>query len=340
MTDTSRATAPQRHTKPSGPREERGTWREAGLGFTGIGHYYPRTVVHNEGDVTLDGRTFPAEAAESLGVRSRHVADDEETLEYMAVRAGQAALAKAGREAEEMDLVVLANWTDRQWIPEIGPAVAHSIGARRALAFDVCGACTGFVHAIQTASALLTAHPGWRRALIIAGDRFSRRARPATRSRLVFGDAAGAVVLEKGREGHGGLIDSVLDCDATEADNVAARPPEGWLRPRPELIGLAVRSSLQVAEHLLERNGMAASDIDWLVPHPGNNDIHAGVRDGLGLPTRKFLTNFAERGNTGCASIPIALSEFSESGVLKTGDTVLSTAVGSGWYYGGLVYQL
>ncbi|MGI5469995.1 ketoacyl-ACP synthase III [Streptomyces sp. CA-132043] len=340
MSGTPQSAVPQRHSKPSGAREEAGTWAEAGLGFTGIGHYYPRTVVHNEGEVTVDGRTFPAEAAEALGVRSRHVADDDETLEYMAVRAGQAALARSGHDADAMDLVVLANWTDRQWIPESGPAVAHALGAHRALAFDVCGACTGFVHAVQTASAMLAGHPGWRRALVIAGDRFSRRARPATRSRLVFGDAAGAVVLEKGAEGGGRLIDSVLDCDATEADTVAARPPEGWLRPRPELIGLAVRSSLQVAEHLLGRNGMTAGDIDWLVPHPGNNDIHAGVRDGLDLPPRKFLTNFAARGNTGCASIPIALSEFTESGVLKPGDTVLSTAVGSGWYYGGLVYQL
>ncbi len=237
--------------------------------------------------------------------------------------------------------MVLANWTDRQWIPEIAPGVATALGANAALAFDLCGACTGFVHGVQTAAAMLSGHPGWHRAVVVAADRFSHRARPGTRGQLVFGDAAGAVVLEKGDpEQPGGLIDSVLDCDSSQADAVAARPPEGWLRPRPELIDLAVSSSLRVADNLLTRNDLKTSDLDWLVPHPGNNAIHAGVRDGLDLEREKFLTNFAERGNTGCASIPIALSEFSAAGVLKPGDLVLSTAVGSGWYYGGLLYQL
>jgi 3-oxoacyl-[acyl-carrier-protein] synthase-3 len=194
---------------------------------------------------------------------------------------------------------------------------------------------------VQTAASFLTAHPGWRRAVVVAADRFSHRARPGTRSQLVFGDAAGAVVLEKGDpDSSRGLLDSVLDCDAAEADTVAARPPEGWLRPRPELIDLAVRSSLRVADTVLTRNAMKSGDIDWLVPHPGNNAIHAGVRDGLDLPPEKFLTNFPHRGNTGCASIPIALSEYSAAGVLRPGNLVLSTAVGSGWYYGGLLYRL
>jgi 3-oxoacyl-[acyl-carrier-protein] synthase-3 len=322
-------------------RTEGRTWAGSGLRFTGLGHYYPRTRRSNEGGVTIDGRTHSAEEAAALGVRSLHTATDDEPLEYMALRAAQAALEAAGRPAADLDLLVLANWTDRQWIPELAPAVAAALGADTALAFDVCGACTGFVHATQTAAAFLTAHPGWRHAVVVAADRFSHRARPGTRGQLVFGDAAGAVVLEKGSpRDDSELLDSVLDCDASEADTVAARPPEGWLRPRPELIDLAVRSSLRVADTVLSRNAMKPSDIDWLVPHPGNNAIHAGVRDGLDLPREKFLTNFAERGNTGCASIPIALSEFFRDGLLRRGDLVLSTAVGSGWYYGGLLYRL
>ncbi|MGW2491646.1 ketoacyl-ACP synthase III [Streptomyces sp. NPDC001606] len=322
-------------------RTEGRTWTGSGLKFTGLGHYFPREQRSHEGEVTLDGRTYPPEAAAELGVRSLHVAAEDETVEFMAVEAARAALARAGREAGELDLVVLANWTDRQWIPELAPGVATALGAHGALAFDVCGACTGFVHGVQTAASFLTAHPGWKRAVVVAADRFTRRARPGTRGQLVFGDAAGAVVLEKGDpDDPSGLLDSVLDCDSTQADAVAARPPEGWLRPKPELIDLAVASSLRVADNVLDRNGLKTSDIDWLVPHPGNNAIHAGVRDGLDLDPERFLTNFAERGNTGCASIPIALSEFSEKGVVKSGDLVLSTAVGSGWYYGGLLYRL
>ena len=322
-------------------RTEARTWTGTGLRFTGLGHYFPRLKRSHEGEVTLDGRTYPPEAAAELGVKSLHVAGEDETVEFMAVQAACSALEKAGREAGDLDLLVLANWTDRQWIPEIAPGVAAALGAHGALAFDVCGACTGFVHGVQTAASLLTAHPGWKRAVVVAADRFTRRARPGTRGRLVFGDAAGAVVLEKGDpDDPSGLLDSVLDCDAAEADTVAARAPEGWLRPKPELIDLAVSSSLKVADNVLARNGLKTSDIDWLVPHPGNNAIHAGVRDGLDLDSARFLTNFAERGNTGCASIPIALSEFSQSGLLRSGDLVLSTAVGSGWYYGGLLYRL
>lgn len=322
-------------------RTEGATWTGSGLRFTGFGHYFPRHRRSHEGEVSVGGRTHDARTAAELGVRSLHVADADETLEFMAVRAAAAALEDAGRPADEVDLVVLANWTDRQWIPEIAPGVAAALGADGALAFDLCGACTGFVHAVQTAASMLSGHPGWRRAVVVAADRFSHRARPGTRGQLVFGDAAGAVVLERGdREDPSGLLDSVLDCDASQADTVAARPPQGWLRPRPELIDLAIGSSLQVAGQVLERNGLKTGDLDWLVPHPGNNAIHAGVRDGLDLPAAKFLTNFATRGNTGCASIPIALSEFTRSGVLKPGDLVLSTAVGSGWYYGGLLYRL
>ncbi|GHE12673.1 ketoacyl-ACP synthase III [Streptomyces alanosinicus] len=322
-------------------RTEGRTWTGSGLKFAGLGHYFPRHQRRHDTEVTISGRTYGPEAAAELGVRSLHVADEDETLEFMAVRAAEAALANAGREAGEADLVILANWTDRQWIPEIAPGVAHQLGADKALAFDVCGACTGFVHGVQTAASMLSAHPGWQRAVVVAADRFTRRARPGTRGQLVFGDAAGAVVLEKGDpDDPSGLLDSVLDCDSTEADTVAARPPEGFLRPKPELIDLAVRSSLRVADNVLSRNELKTSDIDWLVPHPGNNAIHAGVRDGLDLDPAKFLTNFATRGNTGCASIPIALSEFTESGVLNSGDLVLSTAVGSGWYYGGLLYRL
>lgn len=322
-------------------RSEARTWAGSGLKFSGLGHYYPRNLRRHEGGVSIAGRSYQATDVAELGVESLHVADEDETLEYMAVSAARAALDSADLPPAHADLVVLANWTDRQWIPEIAPAVAARLGADGALAFDVCGACTGFVHAVQTASALLMAHPGWRNAVVVAADRFSHRARPGTRGQLVFGDAAGAVVLDKGEPGQeNGLLDSVLDCDAAQADTVAARPPEGWLRPRPELIQLAVQSSQSVASHLLERNELKIADIDWLVPHPGNNAIHSGVRDGLDLPAEKFLTNFATRGNTGCASIPISLSEFSQAGVIRPGDLVLSTAVGSGWYYGGLLYRL
>src|SRR3954451_8885322 len=119
--------------------ESLGLWTNSGLRFGGLGHYYPRDLVKFGDEVSFDGRTWTGEQVAELGVRSLHVAQDDETVEFMAVRAARSALADAGRDAAELDLVVLANWTDRQWIPELAPAVAHGLGADRALAFDVCG---------------------------------------------------------------------------------------------------------------------------------------------------------------------------------------------------------
>ncbi|MBS2964381.1 ketoacyl-ACP synthase III [Actinocrinis puniceicyclus] len=327
--------SPQPHNPLAG---KVASWRGTGLRFAGTGHYYPRERRDQVHGVALGARSYSAEDVAQLGVRGLHRAAQDEPLEYMAQQAGRAALDDAGCAPAQIDLLILANWTERQWIPELAPQVAALIDAPQALAFDLCGACTGFVHAVQVAASMLAAGRAWRRALVIAADRFSHRARPGTRGQLVFGDAAGAVVLERVEEGQPGLLLSVLHHDAAQADTVAAR--DGWLRPKPELIELAVRSSVYAAETLLGAQGLDVDEIDWLIPHPGNNAIHSQVLDRIGLPPGRFLTNFAQRGNTGCASIPIALSEFRANGLLKPGHLVLSTAVGSGWYYGGLLYQL
>jgi 3-oxoacyl-[acyl-carrier-protein] synthase-3 len=330
--------------------EAGGIWAGAGLGFTGFGHYYPRTLVYNTFDNDSgsgsEGDRVDRAVIGSVEVRSRHVAADDETIDFMAARASAAALDRAGRESGEVDLLVLGNWSERQLVPEVAPQVALRLGASRALAFDVCGACTGFVHAVQIAAALLVANPSWRTAVVVCSEYFSRRVRPGSKGGLVVGDAAGAAVLEKrgrGERGAGdgrGLIDSVLYSAGESAEAVTVRPPLGWIKSKPELVELGIASNVTVADRLLARNGLKIDRIDWFVPHPGTGPIHGAVRERLGIAPERFITTFETRANTGSASIPTAVSEYLEKGVFHRGDLCLTPAVGSGWFYGGLLFEL
>lgn len=321
-------------------KEEHALWREAGIRITGYGHYYPRTRVVNETGDDPAGNAVDAAVIGGIDVRARHVADEDETPQDMARRAARQALDDAGVEPGAVDLLIVSNWTDRQFVPEFGPVTAHLLGADRALAFDLCGACTGFVHGVQTAAALLAATPHWTTAVVSSVDRFSRRVRPGSKGELIVGDAAGAVVLAKTPGGEPGLLDTLLISDGEASDTVTVLPPQGWIKSKKTLVDVAVASHTEVAERMLARSGVKMADIDWVVPHPGTGPLHAAVRERLGIPEERFVTNFEERANTGSASIPIVLSEMAKDGRLRPGDLVLTPTVGSGWFYGGLLFHV
>ncbi|MDQ1295400.1 MAG: ketoacyl-ACP synthase, partial [Actinomycetota bacterium] len=276
----------------------------------------------------------------TVEVVSRHVHDETETIDAMAAQAAGDALRQADVGPGDVDLLVLGNWSERQFIPEIAPQVALRLGAVNALAFDVCGACTGFVHGTQIAASLLSAHHDWDTAVVVCSEHFSSRVRPGSKGELIVGDAAGAVVLRKGLDEPRGLIDSLLISDGESAGATGVLPPRGWIKSRPDLVGLGIKSHVETCRTLLERNGLTTDDIDWFVPHPGTTPMHEGVRDALGIAPEKFVTNFTVRANTGSASIPIVLSEYRDNGTFSPGDLVLASAVGSGWYYGGLLVRL
>ncbi|MFF3559181.1 ketoacyl-ACP synthase III [Streptomyces sp. NPDC002574] len=319
-------------------------WRGSGLRLAGYGHYYPRHRVENAMDDADGGGGNAVDAAVigRLDVRGRHVADDEETPPYMGVRAAQDALEQAGKDAGEVDLLVFSNWTDRQFVPEWGPEAARLLGARRALAFDVCAACVGFVHGVQTASAMLATHPHWRTAVVMSSERFSRRVRPGSKGELIVGDAAGAAVLTRDTAagGDGGLWDSMVISDGSARETVTVYPPNGWIKSQADLIKVAADSHADLAERVLARSGITMDEIDWVVPHPGTGQLHTAVRERLGIPEERFVTNYETRANTGSASVPIVLSEMSRDGRLRPGDLCYTPAVGSGWYYGGLLFRV
>lgn len=317
---------------------QQGCWSGSGIRISGIGHYFPADLVHNGPQEAGEYNAIDQAVVGQVNVRTRGVAGADETVEFMAVRAAEHALREASRDSGEVELVVVTNWTDRQWVPELGPAVAAELSAK-ALGFDLCGACTGFVHGVQTAAALMSTMD-LRIAVVTCSEQFSRRVRPGSKGELVVGDAAGAVVLERGEPGDSGLIDSVLSSDGGSARTIYARRPEGWVTSEPTLVDRAVAGNVRVAETLLARNSIRMADVDWVVPHPGTDPVHRAVREKLGISPEQFVVTMDSRGNTSSASIPIALSELWQSGRARRGDLFLTPAIGAGFFEGGLLFRL
>jgi 3-oxoacyl-[acyl-carrier-protein] synthase III len=293
-----------------------GTWARAGIRIGGLGHCLSRRRVPDAW------------------------AGDEGTAVPAAARAVGQALHNAGREPGELGLLVLSDGDARRGGPEPGPRIAARIGADRALAFGVGGACTGFVLAVQTAAAQLAAVREARCAAVVCSGRLAPHVPPDGPGPLVTGDAAGAVVLEFGPPDAPGLIDSVLRSDGRYGDGAGAGEPPGWLRGGLLPVEAAVDGTVAVAGELLERNGLRMDGIDWVVPHPGPAAGHAAIREKLGIRPERFLVTGELHGDAGAASIPCALSEFSRQGRFGTGDLFLTPAVGPGWYGGGLLFRM
>ncbi|MFI9168024.1 ketoacyl-ACP synthase III [Streptomyces lincolnensis] len=316
-----------------------GIWVGRGLSFRGFGHYFPRHCEEIPADLPEAPAMEAAVLGPDLGVRRRHLSDDSETVPFMAVEAGRQALRNAGLEAGDLDLVIFSSWSQRKYAPEDGPRVALSLGARRALAFDVCAACVGFVHGVQTAAAMLTSHQ-WRRALVVCSDQFSRRLKPGRRGSYVGGDGAGAAVLEAGPPDDSRLRDSAVLSYGEHAGVSKTWGAGAWTVSLPSIADVAAETAGEAVDLLLSRNGMTIADVDRVVPHPGSVRISERLVERIGADPAKVLTNLRTRGQTTSATIPTALSEFVESGELRKGDVILSPAAGAGWFSGALLYQL
>jgi len=315
--------------------------------LTGFGSYLPARMYNNDLLPPLDEPVIPADL-ERIGVFRRGWASEDEGIAEMAVAAGGRALAHAGLAAEDIDLVILSNWTQRRFLPEFAPRLKALLGAHRAFAHELGCACAGFLYGLATASEFLR-NPRFGRALVVASETTSQRARPGSRGVLILGDAAGAFVLERAdalhaRAGLGGgrLIDTELSCDGEHHD-IMEISPEGWVHthiPQRELCTLAARSIRDVSVRLLERNGRRLSDVTWVIPHSGTAGVQAAIGRVLEVRPDRILTNFASVGNVSSASIPVALDHFYGSGRVRAGDLVLSAAVGGGWYSAAALYTV
>lgn len=312
--------------------------------ITGHGSYLPE-VMHT--NATLPPLDEPIDAVDlaRIGVHRRGWAGDHEGVAEMAAAAARRALTRAGLAARDLDVVVVANWTRRRYLPEFAPRVIQLLGAERAFGHDLGCACAGFLYGLGTARELLR-NPRYRAALVVASEQTSRLARPGSRGTLILGDAAGAFVLQRAGDTEcprgGQLIDYELACDGSHA-GIMEITAEGWVRThiaQRELCELAARSIAEVSDRVLARNHLTLRDIDWIVPHSGTAGVQAAILRRLEFPPERVLTNYAEVGNVSSASIPVALDAFRAAGTIRPGDRILSAAVGGGWYAAAALYTV
>ncbi|HYQ31110.1 MAG TPA: ketoacyl-ACP synthase III [Polyangiaceae bacterium] len=308
------------------------------LFITGLGSYLPRRMVGNQELAALQPeRTL--EEIDRVGIRRRGWAGDDEGVLEMALNASRQALAESGVAADMLDFLILANWTERRYVPDFAPRIQQALGAERAFAFDVCCACSGFLFALSMAHGYLQ-NPRFSRGLVLASDRSSQRMRPGSRATLVFGDGAAAAVVERDAGRGGKLIDYELRTDGSRGD-IMEIAVDGYLQAhikQRDLNDLAGRSIAQVCRALLERNGLSLADVDWIIPHSGTPGVQLMVAEHLRAPAEKVLTNLVDVGNVTAASIPTALHHFKQTGLIKAGSLILSASVGLGWQYAGALY--
>ncbi|MER3412065.1 MAG: 3-oxoacyl-ACP synthase, partial [Thermoleophilia bacterium] len=286
------------------------------------------------------------------GIRQRRVAEPEEALSDLALPAARAALAEAGREGSEIELLICATVTPDMAFPSTAVLLAEALGARKAAAYDLSAGCTGFVYALAQAQAVLAADM-CRTALVVGGDVLSKIVDWSDRATCVlFGDGAGAVVLEQVEEG--GFLGFELGADGSGGKDLYL-PAGGSRRPASaetvalgehyvhmngrEVFKFATRVLVSSAQALLAMLGLTVADVDLYIPHQANIRIiqHAAAK--LGIPEEKIVVNVDRYGNTSSGSIPLALADAARDGRLRPGDLVLMTGMGAGLTWGSGVLE-
>ncbi|KWT90210.1 MULTISPECIES: beta-ketoacyl-ACP synthase III [unclassified Variovorax] len=319
--------------------------------ITGTGSYLPpRRVTNDELARELAARgieTSDQWIVERTGIRARHFAAPDVTSSDLGVHAAKQALEAAGRSAAEVDLIIVATSTPDMVFPSSAAILQNKLGIAGCPAFDVQAVCSGFVYALTVADAMIRTGSA-KCALVIGAEVFSRILDFNDRTTCVlFGDGAGAVVLEASTEP--GILASDLHADGKHAGIlcVPGHVSGGNVLGTPLLhmdgqavFKLAVRVLEESARACLHKAGKANTEIDWLIPHQANIRIMEGTARKLKMPLEKLVVTVDEHGNTSAASIPLALDEAVRGGKVKKGDTVMLEGVGGGFTWGAVLLNM
>jgi 3-oxoacyl-[acyl-carrier-protein] synthase-3 len=315
---------------------------------TGVGHYLPKRVVPNaEFEKSLD--TTDEWIRSRSGIERRHFAAEGETTSDLATHAANAALKDAGCSADDIDAIVLATSTADLTFPSAATMVQAQLGMTRGFAFDIQAVCAGFVFALSNANALILSGQA-DRVLVIGAETFSRIMDWSDRSTCVlFGDGAGAVVLEAkdsaGTPQDRGILAVDLNSDGRHKDLLyvdggVSTQTTGFLRMQGnQVFRHAVEKLANTADTALTRAGLSAADVDWIVPHQANIRIIQGTAKKMQLPMEKVVVTVHDHGNTSAASIPLALSVGKERGQIKQGDLIVTEAIGGGLAWGAVALR-
>ncbi len=315
---------------------------------TGVGHYLPERVVENaEFEASLD--TTDDWIRSRSGIERRHFAAEGETTSDLATHAARAALQDAGITADDVDAIVLATSTADLTFPSAATMVQAALGMTKGFAFDLQAVCAGFVYALTNANALILSGQA-ERVLVIGAETFSRIMDWTDRSTCVlFGDGAGALVLEAqdcaGTSDDRGILSTDLNSDGRYKDLLyvdggVSTNSTGHLRMQGnQVFRHAVEKLAGTANTALKTAGLAAGDVDWIVPHQANIRIIQGTAKKMGLSMDNVVVTVQDHGNTSAASIPLAPSVGKSRGQIKDGDLIVTEAIGGGLAWGAVVLR-
>ena len=315
----------------------------------GVGHYLPERVVPNSyfeeivdtSDEWIRTRT---------GIEERHFAAEGETTSMMATAAARAALTDAAMEAGDIDAIIVATTTPDLTFPATATIVQRELGLTHGFAFDLQAVCAGFIFALTNADALIRTGQA-DRVLVIGAETFSRLLDMTDRATCVlFGDGAGAVVLEAqaltGTNADRGILSADLNSDGRDREMlyVDGGPSTTGTTGVVKMLGnqlfrKAVERLTETAHKALGKVGLSDGDVDWIVPHQANIRIIQGTAKRMGVPMERVIVTVQNHGNTSAASIPLALSVAKAEGKLKKGDLIVTEAIGGGLSWGAVVLR-
>lgn len=322
-----------------------------GVRIAGVGHYTPAQLLTNADlEAILD--TSDEWIVTRTGMRRRRVAAPEEATSDLAVNAARQALARAGLEPGDVDCFIVATVTPDYPFPATAALVAAKLGAGHCAAFDIEIACTGFIYGLTVASSLIRCGV-YRRVVLIGAETLTRIVNRNDRSTaILFGDGAGAVVLEAAQEDS--FLSSELGTDGSRPELLRV-PGGGSLHPLTaaaleagrqymemqgrEVFKFAVTRMVAATDAALEKAHLTKRDLDWLIPHQANKRIIDAAAKYLEMPPEKVIVNIHEYGNTSAASIPIALSETVAAGKIRRGDVICFVGFGGGLSWGAVTWR-
>src|SRR6202162_2203063 len=321
--------------------------------ITGVSGYVPPRVMTNA-DLQKPLATYDAWIRERTGIRERHVADKGGGSSDLATAAARQLLAARNVPATDIDLIVVASVTPDMMFPATACLVQNNLGATRAWGFDLSAACSGFLYALTVGGQFVGAGTQ-RKALVIGSDVMTSILNYQDRATCVlFGDGAGAVLLEPTDRDDEGILDFVHDVDGS-GGKFLYMPGGGSLHPSSaetvakkmhyihqegaQVFKYAVRRMAELACEMLERNGFTSKDLALVVPHQANLRIIRAMQERLGVEDSKVMVNIERYGNTTAGTIPLGLCDAVEQGRLKKGDLVLLVAVGAGYTAGGVLLR-
>ena len=314
----------------------------------GVGHYLPDRIVPN---AELEARVQTSDEwiRSRSGIERRHFVAEGQTTSDLATFAAQAALTHAGLAPDDIDAIVLATSTADLTFPSAATMVQAKLGMTQGFAFDVQAVCAGFVYALSTANALIISGQA-KRVLVIGAETFSRLMDWDDRATCVlFGDGAGALVLEgqefTGTSADRGILATDLHSDGRfkdllYVDGGVSTGKTGHLRMQgKEVFRHAVEKLAETAHAALDKAGLSGEDVDWIVPHQANIRIIEGTAKRMQVPMDRVVVTVQDHGNTSAASIPLALSVGVQRGQIKQGDLLVTEAIGGGLAWGAVVLR-